>query len=349
MGTRKVVKRDGGNGNGNGNGQRGGGQQRRGGGQRQQGNGQGGGQLATRDQRVGQIKLIMKNSEREISKALSKQLDPDQFIRACITHYQRGDDRMLKADPRTFVMACVEAAQLGLKPDSALGECYLLPVWSAKSNGYQVDFRIGYQGMMKLARRSGVKIDPPEVVYENDIFEVVLGTDRRIRHVPWYSDGAPEPGDVIAAYATAQLEDGTTTFSVLTRAQIDKRASKSGDPRNNQQSNVWNEWYDAMARKSAARELCKWLPMDDSVRAAMRRDDLLEVARDAAGPAPGAAPEFLDIEIPEERSERTGPPQSLDDLTDDHRRESAEAEGDPDPEEPQDAEREPEGPPEDPE
>lgn len=252
----------------------------------------------------------------EISKALAKQLDPAQFVRTCITHYQRGDDRMLKADPRTFVMACVEAAQLGLKPDSALGECYLLPVWDSRSNGYVVDFRIGYQGMMKLARRSGdVLAISAEVAYENDLFEVVLGTEREIRHVPWYCNGASEPGEVIAAYATAKLEGGTVQFAVLTRSQLDRRAEKSGDPRNANPSNVWRDWYDPMARKSAVRELCKWLSMDDRSRAAMRRDDLLEVERDAADPPPGRVTQIMDMP-----PESYGTPTSLDDLAAQHRR-----------------------------
>lgn len=239
-------------------------------------------QIATRDERVRQVRQMLTMNKDEIVKALARQLDPDQFIRLCMTHYQHGDDRMTKADPRTFIAACVEAAQLGLKPDNVLGECYLLPVFSSKANGgrggYVVDFRMGYRGLVKIVRRSGQVVEiAAEVVCANDEFHVTLGTDRQIVHVPWYSRGGQqEAGAIVAAYATAKMADGTVSFHVLPKAMLDRRAAMSGDPRTKDPSDVWKKWPEAMSRKAAATALCNWLPMPDDDARIIRRDEQRE-------------------------------------------------------------------------
>ena len=213
----------------------------------------------------------------QITKALAKMLDPEQFIRICMTHYQRGGDTMRKADPRSFVAACVEAAQLGLKPDSILGDCYLIPRWDKNAGGVMVNFQLGYRGLMKLARRGGeVSEIAAEVVYANDEFDVQLGTDRRIIHRPWYILGKSDPGEVIAAYGTAKLSDGTQVFKVVTRRDLDAAAERSGDPRNKDLSNVWRQHFEAMCMKTAITRLGKWLPMPDDSKRALNRDEQRE-------------------------------------------------------------------------
>jgi recombination protein RecT len=241
-----------------------------------QGNGQGR-EIVKVKERVGEVRQMLTQNEPEIRKALGKLLDPVQFVRICMTTYQRGGEAMMKADPRSFVAACVEAAQLGLKPDTILGECYLIPRWSKDANCTLVNFQLGYRGLIKIARRGGEVSDiAAEVVYENDRFEVRLGTERKIIHVPWYSCGAKEPGDVIAAYATAKLADESIAFKVMPKHEIDAAAERSGNPKDKKWSNVWLSHYGPMACKTAATRLCKWLPMPDESKRAIGRDEQRE-------------------------------------------------------------------------
>ena len=240
------------------------------------GNGQGR-EIVQVDKRRKEVRKMLHHNHNEIAKALNKMLDPDQFIRICMTHYSRGGDAMMKADPRSFIAACVEAAQLGLKPDSILGECYLIPRWNRDAKCYLVNFQLGYPGVIKLVRRGGEVSDiAPEVVCANDDFQVFLGTDRKIVHKPWYTRGKSEPGDVVAAYATAKLRDGSIAFKVTTKRDLDKAAAASGDPRNKEWSNVWNQHYDAMAMKTAVLRLAKWLPMPDDSKRVISRDEMRE-------------------------------------------------------------------------
>ena len=232
-------------------------------------------EIATLKERTDYARGMLQQNMGEITKALAKTLDPVQFLRICMTTYQRGGDKMAKCDPRSFVAACVEAAQLGLKPDGILGECYLIP------RGGVVCLQLGYPGLIKLARRGGeVSEIVPEVAYENDKFEVTLGTDRKIVHLPWYTRGKSESGEVIAAYATARLSDGSIVFKVVPLPELHKAAEASGDSRDKKWSSVWRDHFDPMAMKTAAIRLCKWLPMSDDSKRAIKRDEQREAGLD---------------------------------------------------------------------
>lgn len=268
-------------------------------------------QVALIDRQAAIVRQMLGDNMRSITAALASQIPPEQFARICMTHFQRGSDAMAKADPRTFIAACVEAAQLGLKPDSILGECYLLPRWSKAAGCVQVNFQLGYRGLMKLVRRGGeVSEISAEVVYERDVFSVRLGTERGIIHKPWYTVGAKEPGPIIAAYAVARLPDGQQ-FKAIPELDLLKSAARSGDPRTSEMSNVWRDHPEAMRMKTAVLRLCKWLPMPDDAKRAIARDDRRE-----AGLSDDDLREAVEAVIVSREPSVVVqmPPQSLDDL-----------------------------------
>src|SRR5690606_33343487 len=106
------------------------------------------------------VRVYLDRQAKEIEKALNKRYDVQFFVRACLTHVQLSQDpNLLKCDPKTILAACVEAAQIGLLPDSAMGDGWILSAWSRHAfggrGGHAAQFRIGYKGLNKLARRSG--------------------------------------------------------------------------------------------------------------------------------------------------------------------------------------------------
>ncbi len=247
---------------------------------KRQGNGNGNGNeqgMELAKDRVREVRSMLARAGEQIEAALAKQLDPDQFVRTCLTTYQRGGDAMLKADSRSFVAACIEAAQLGLKPDGVLQEVYLIPRYNKHARCVVVSMQIGYRGFMKLARRSmGISDLTAEVVRANDEFMIKLGTDRGIHHIPHWvkAGGRTEPGDIIGAYATAKLvSDGSVAFKAIPRFELDRTARLSGGP-NQEMSNFWHDHYDAMAMKTAMRRLCKWLDLTGDMERAVRRDEI---------------------------------------------------------------------------
>ena len=115
--------------------------------------------------------------------------------------------------------------------------------------------------------RSGhVKNVQSRVVYANEPFRIVYGTDPKIEHEPLL-DGA-DRGKVRGAYAVAQMRDGSNVIDYMTVDQInairDRSPSKTGP---------WSTDYEEMARKTVVRRLCKALPLSIEVQNAIALDD----------------------------------------------------------------------------
>ena len=104
------------------------------------------------------------------------------------------------------------------------------------------------------------KIDA-KVVYANDEFEYEEGTEQKLKHVPTLEE---DRGEIVAAYAIAKFADGEVQIEVLTKADIEKIRKSSAS-----QGGPWSNWYDEMARKSAVRRLCKYLPYDPVLEKAL--------------------------------------------------------------------------------
>ena len=63
------------------------------------------------------------------------------------------------------------AAQLGMEPNTPLGQAYLIPFYNNKTHCSECQFQLGYKGLIDLAYRSGeVSIIQAQVVYEHDSF-----------------------------------------------------------------------------------------------------------------------------------------------------------------------------------
>lgn len=193
-----------------------------------------------------------------IARALPRGMDADRFARIVITEC-KANPQLLRCDPGSMLAAVMRAAQLGLEP-GPLGHVYLVPF------GDQVQFILGYKGIVALARRSGeIKDVYAEVVYEGDEFEVTLGLERNIHHK---RTPATNKAKVTHAYAVARFVEGGYAFEVLDELDIAHRRSRS-----KQKQGPWTTDFDAMAKKSAVRALAKWLPLTIEEQHAITNDE----------------------------------------------------------------------------
>jgi len=234
----------------------------------------------TEKQRRTVMQSLAENQEK-IEQALAGSLDPVQFMSICARVFN-STPKLREAPWHSFVIACVEAAQLGLTPGNVLGECYIIPRWNRDTESQWAYFQLGYRGAMKLARRGGELLDiSPELVFENDEFHESKGTSRSIHHVPWYCMGHEEGGEVIAAYCTAKLKTGEVAFRTITREDIDKARARTAT-KWAECSNVWRDHFEAMALKTAVHRLAKFLPIPDAAKEAIIRDEYREAGVDEA-------------------------------------------------------------------
>lgn len=202
----------------------------------------------------------------QIALALPKHMTADRLARIALTEI-RKTPKLAQCDQASFLGAVMQCAQLGLEPGGALGHAYLIPF------GNQVQFIVGYRGMIDLARRSGqiVSIEAREV-YEADKFKVRFGLDPDLQHEPAWEQA--DRGKLRAVYAVAKLKDGGVQFEVMSKAEIDKiRAqSKAGAS----SSSPWTTHYNEMAKKTVIRRLFKYLPVSIELSQAVVLDEQAE-------------------------------------------------------------------------
>ena len=213
----------------------------------------------------------------EIANALPKGWDEKRFVRIALTAIS-SNPKLAQAcalSPATFLGSMMNAAQLGLEPNTPMGKAYLLPYNNIDKNTGKktpmVQFQIGYLGYIDLAFRSGkVKSITAEVRYEKDFWEYEKGTNEKLRHIP-YDDG--DPGNAVGYYAVIHMKDtinpdGTKSegavitsympkFRVLEHA---KRFSKSYNKKTGTFSGPWESDFDSMAKKTVLLQALKYAP-----------------------------------------------------------------------------------------
>jgi len=198
----------------------------------------------------------------QLALALPEGVRQERFVRAVATALLDNPDL---ADPEKVERASVfqsllKSAQDGLVPD---GREAALVIFGRKAQYLPM---IG--GMRKIAAESGWTIRTA-VVHEADEFEVELGVDPRVRHVP-VRPGS-DPGDPIAAYAVGAHGDGRREVEVMTVDEIEQvRAVSRAKDRG-----PWVDWWSRMAEKTVGRRLFAKLPLGDRERI----ERVLEAAR----------------------------------------------------------------------
>ena len=116
---------------------------------------------------------MIKAMQPEIKKALPSVITPERFTRMAISSLNNTPE-LQQCTPISFLAALMNAAQLGLEPNTPLGHAYLIPY---KNKGtYECQFQIGYKGLIDLAYRNGqMQTIQAQSVYENDYFEYEFG------------------------------------------------------------------------------------------------------------------------------------------------------------------------------
>ena len=94
------------------------------------------------------MQTYIKTMEGEIKKALPSVITPERFTRMVLSALSTTP-KLGACTPKSFLGAMMSAAQLGLEPNTPLGQAYLIPY---KNKGVdEVQFQIGYKGLIDLA------------------------------------------------------------------------------------------------------------------------------------------------------------------------------------------------------
>lgn len=208
---------------------------------------------------------LIRAMEPEIKKALPSVITPERFTRMVFTALS-SNKKLQACTPESFLGAMMQAAQLGVEPNTPIGQAYLIPY------GNQVQFQLGYKGLIDLAYRSGeVQSIQAHEVHENDTFEYELGLNPKLKHVPAMKDR----GQVILYYAVIKLKNGGEGFEVMSREDVDQFArAKSKTYKNG----PWQTDFDEMAKKTVLKKVLKYAPLKSDFAKQVKEDETIKTS-----------------------------------------------------------------------
>lgn len=238
----------------------------------------------------------------EFKMVLPSHIKPEQFQRTIITAVQ-ADPELLNADRQSLILACMKAAQDGLLPDKR--EAALVVYKENKNvNGQWIEKKVvQYLSMVyglrkKILQSREVTDIKASVVYRREVmdghFIYEEGTEAMLRHKPILDLSEEEADDsqIVAAYSMATYKDGTKSYEVMRRFEVDKvrecsqtGATKDRKGRPRTPKGPWVDWYPEQAKKTVMRRHSKTLPQSGDIVAPIdveERDDALYAASTAA-------------------------------------------------------------------
>ena len=217
-------------------------------------------QVATTSSGKKSMQQYIKSMEGEIKKALPSVMTPERFTRMVLSALS-VNPKLASCTPASFLGAMMNAAQLGLEPNTPLGQAYLIPY------GNLVQFQIGYKGLIDLAYRSGeVELVQAHIVYENDEFECEFGLEPKLVHKPADSNR----GEPVKVYAMFKTKSGGYGFEVMSMDDVRKHAEKYSQAAKSS-SSPWKTTFEEMAKKTVLKKTLKYAPMkSDFVKAVVQ-------------------------------------------------------------------------------
>lgn len=228
------------------------------------------------------MQQYIKAMEGEIKKALPSVITPERFTRMVLSAISTNQ-KLSQCTPSSFLGAMMSAAQLGLEPNTPLGQAYILPYQN--KGVLEAQFQLGYKGLIDLAYRSGeVEVIQSHIVYENDEFECNYGLEPTLKHTP----AATNRGEPIKVYALFKTKSGGFGFEVMSMEDVRKHAEKYSKAYNTSFS-PWKTSFEEMAKKTVLKRVLKYAPLkSDFVRAVVQdetiktslSEDMYEVQND---------------------------------------------------------------------
>lgn len=218
----------------------------------------------------------------EIKKALPSVITPERFTRMVLSALSTTP-KLAECTPKSFLGAMMSAAQLGLEPNTPLGQAYILPYLNKGT--LEAQFQIGYKGLIDLAYRSGeVEVIQSHIVYENDEFECAYGLEPTLKHIP----ATTNRGEAIKVYAVFKTKSGGFGFEVMSMDDVRSHAARYSKSYNTSFT-PWKTNFEEMAKKTVLKRVLKYAPLksdfikgvaqDESIKTSIS-EDMYEVTND---------------------------------------------------------------------
>jgi len=223
-------------------------------------------------------------------KKYASRIDPSVFASVALTQ-TRKNPKLLQCTQSSVFAALVRCAELGLNPDGYYA--HLIPRKNNKIKNEQGQWgvmechlSIDYKGLVMLTFRNGELAEPitAGTICKGDVFRHNMG--KVLEHS---YDIETDRGPIIGAWAIAKFIRGGERHVILNKKKLDRARSASTAGADG----PWTTDEDEMSLKTAARNLCKWIPLPPEVHNQLLQEDSAEPipVRQGNVTAPAALPE----------------------------------------------------------
>lgn len=209
------------------------------------------------------FKMVLGNQYmRAMENSFGDKKEAVKFLSSVATAVQKVP-KLLDCSQESLINAIMCCVACKIYPNTPSGEAYLIPY------GKEVQFQLGYKGVVTLLYRAGVDSIYADIVRKNDHFEYELGLNPRLEHKPIM---AGPRGEAIACYVVAVL-NGEKVYKVMSKDEImnfknfSQAAKFAGSPWDESKDPELNMW-----KKTVLKQLSKFLPSNEEVAAAIETD-----------------------------------------------------------------------------
>ena len=213
------------------------------------------------------LQHYIKQMEKEIKKALPSVITPERFTRIVLSALSTNP-KLAETTPQSFLGAMMTAAQLGVEPNTPLGQAYLIPY---RNKGVmECQFQLGYKGLIDLAYRSGeISIIQAQMVYSEDSFTYSFGLEPTLKHIPATGDR----GEPVHVYAMFKTKEGGYGFEVMSIEEIRIFAQKYSKAYDN---GPWQTNFEEMAKKTVLKRVLKYAPLKTEFLRGLAQDETIK-------------------------------------------------------------------------
>lgn len=210
--------------------------------------------------------LLDPAQQAEIARAIPTGMTADRFTRLALTTIN-STPMLQKCTWTSLLAGIMQAAALGLEPNTPLGHCWLLPFENRRENRHDVQFVLGYRGIINLALRSpSVHSVQAREVYEGDDFEYEFGLNEKLRHVPTFEEKTHD--DIVVYWGMIQYSDGGHYWTLVKPHTIEEHRARSKSP----DSPAWKNDTLAMSLKTVIRIMAPYMPLSAEASAGLAAD-----------------------------------------------------------------------------
>jgi recombination protein RecT len=191
-------------------------------------------------------------------------------------HEWESSKQLQECDINSLLYSIQSAAELGLYVGKLHGQAWIVPYWNSKNRTLEAQFQIGYKGLIVLAKRSGYTIYSPQCICRGDKYKIDMANNKITHEL----DLDNERGEPLLWYV--KVKDDTTGnifFERMTIQEINKRRDQSLEKikeEDKRKYSPWITWYEEMCAKTVIKKACKIIPLNDDVRWAISKDDIIE-------------------------------------------------------------------------